>query len=83
MLVLFGALAAGLVLSLIPFVYPETIMNAPGAFLNHLLGQLLASAGVGGGLVAASDGVYGLTLAGVLLVYGLPLLVVTYLLRTR
>jgi hypothetical protein len=83
MLVMLGIVGLCAVISAIPFVYPDTIMNTPGTWLNHLLGTALGTLGLEYGLVAGRDDLYGLTLRGVLVVYGVPLLVLLYLLRTR
>jgi hypothetical protein len=58
-------------------------MNTPGAFLNHVVGGLLASAGIESGLVAGAGDVYALSLLGVLVVYGVPALLILYILRTH
>jgi hypothetical protein len=58
-------------------------MNTPGTWLNHLLGTALGTLGLEYGLVTGKDDLYALTLRGVLVVYGIPLLVLLYLLRTR
>jgi len=83
MLVLLGVMGLCFVISLIPFIYPETIMNTPGVWLNHLLGTILGSLGIEYGLVAATAGVYALSLRGVLVLFGIPILLVLYLMRTR
>jgi len=83
LLLLLVVLIAGFVASAIPFVYPGTIMNTLGAFLNLLLGELLGSFKIGlGTLVTPSSEGYTLTLQGVLLVY-LPAIVALLLLRRR
>ena len=83
MLVLLGVVGLCFVISLIPFIYPETIMNTPGAWLNHLLGTMLGSLGIEYGLVAGTAGVYALSLRGVLVLFGIPILLLLYLMRTR
>ncbi len=83
MLILLAVLSLCFLSSLIPFIYPETIMNAIGAFLNHVLGELLASLGIEGGLVAGTGGVYALSLQGVLAVYLPPILLILFILRGR
>ncbi|MGH7322227.1 MAG: hypothetical protein ACRELA_21760 [Candidatus Rokuibacteriota bacterium] len=83
MLVLLAVLGLCFISSLIPFIYPETIMNSLGAFLNHVLGEGLANLGVEGGWVAGRDGVYALSLQGVLAVYLPPILAILFILRGR
>jgi hypothetical protein len=83
MLVVLCVLVLGLVLALIPFAYPDTIMNTPGAWLNHLLGTMLGAAGIEYGLVAGTAGVYALSMRGVLVLFGIPIAVLLYLMRTR
>jgi hypothetical protein len=83
MLVMLGIVGLCGVISLIPFVYPDTIMNTPGTWLNHLLGTALGALGVEYGLVAGQGDLYALTLRGVLVVYGIPLLALLYFMRTR
>ena len=83
MLMLLGVVSLCLVISLIPFIYPETIMNMPGAWLNHLLGTILRSLEIEYGLVAGTAGMYALSLRGVLVLFGIPIVVLLYLMRTR
>ena len=83
MLVLLGVVGLGLIVSLIPFIYPDTIMNTPGAWLNHLLGTILRSLEIEYGLVAGTAGVYALSLRGVLVLFGIPIALLLYLMRTR
>jgi hypothetical protein len=83
MLLVLGIVSLCGVISLIPFIYPETIMNTPGVWLNHLLGTALGELGVEYGLVAGKEGMNALSLRGVLVIYGVPLLVLLYLMRTR
>ena len=85
MLILLAVLGLGFVVSLIPFIYPHTIMNTLGAFLNHVVGEMLhdAMGDAVSSLVAGSEGIYGLTLLGVFTLYGLPILVILFYLRGR
>jgi hypothetical protein len=85
MLILLAVLGLCFITSLIPFLYPYTVLNTLGAFLNHVLGQALWAA-LGetvAPLVSGSEGVYGLTLMGVFAVYGVPILVILFVLRGR
>ena len=84
-LILFFVVAFGFVVSLIPFIYPGSIMNTFGAFLNVLLGTVLVSTlGIGlGSLAAGSPGGYALTLQGVLAVYAPILVILLVALRSR
>jgi len=85
MFILLAVLGLCFIASLIPFLYPYTIMNTIGAFLNHVMGQALwgALGENAGPLVAGSGDVYGLTLMGVFAVYGVPILVILFVLRGR
>jgi len=83
MLVLLGVVGLCLIISLVPFIYPDTIMNTPGAWLNHLLGTILEALEIEYGLVAGTAGVYALSLRGVLVLFGIPIVLLLYLMRTR
>lgn len=85
MLILLAVLGLCFIASLIPFLYPYTIMNTLGAFLNHVAGEMLHGAlgDAASSLVAGSEGIYGLTLLGAFTIYGLPILVILFYLRGR
>jgi hypothetical protein len=83
--VLLVLLVIGFGISILPFVAPGTIYALFGLVPNRWLGGLVANTlGLGtGSLVAAGGGGPELTLAGVLVVYGLPFLVILFVLRGR
>jgi len=85
LLILFAVLTLGFITSLLPFMYPDTLMNVLGAHLNVVLGELVAGwvPSVRGTLVSATRGTHALTLPGVLTVYGAPLMLVLVALRNR
>jgi len=71
--------------SLLPFMYPNTLLNFLGVHLNSLLGGLLAGIlpATQGILVSVAEGSYGLTLAGVFALYGPALMLVLVGVRSR
>lgn len=81
----FLVLTLGLVTSLLPFIYPDTIMNALGAYLNVVVGEFLVTTlRLGkGSLVDVANGTYALNLGGVMAVYGAPLILILLVLRGR
>ncbi|HEV8308391.1 MAG TPA: hypothetical protein VGW35_12050 [Methylomirabilota bacterium] len=81
----FLVLTLGLVTSLLPFIYPDTIMNALGAYLNVVVGEFLVTTlRLGkGSLVDVANGTYALNLGGVMAVYGTPLILILLVLRGR
>ena len=85
MLTLFAVLTLGFVTSLLPFMYPDTLMNVLGAHLNVVLGELVARwvPSVRGTLVSVAKGTHALTLPGVFAVYGAPLMLILVALRNR
>lgn len=84
-IVLLPIVVVGFVTSLLPFMYPDTLMNFLGVHLNTVLGQTLAGLlpATRGILVSAADGAYGLTLPGVFALYGPALMLVLVGLRSR
>jgi hypothetical protein len=85
LVILFAVLTLGFVTSLVPFVYPDTVLNVLGVFLNGMLAQLLSEwvPAMHGTLVASNAGAPALTLMGVFAIYGVPLLLVLLGLRNR
>lgn len=85
LVILFAVLTLGFITSLIPFMYPDTILNVLGVSLNVLLGELVASwvPSVRGTLVSVVKGTHALTLPGVFAVYGAPLMLILVALRNR
>ncbi len=84
--IVFAVLTLGLITSLIPFMYPDTLLNVLGVTLNLALGEFMAGLvpSVQGTLVAAAhEGERALTLSGVLAVYGAPLMLILIALRNR
>jgi hypothetical protein len=72
LILLLVVLTIAFVASLLPVLYPETIVSLLGTPLNAFLGDILGSTlHVGNGtLVTRGQGEYTLTLEGVLAVYG-------------
>jgi hypothetical protein len=85
LVILFAVLTLGFVTSLIPFMYPDTVLNVLGVVLNGMLAQLVFDwiPSVRGVLVSANAEAPGLTLIGVLAIYGVPLMLVLIALRNR
>lgn len=85
LLILFAVLTLGFITSLLPFMYPDTIMNVLGAHLNVVLGELIATwvPSVRGTLVSVAKETHALTLPGVFAVYGAPLMLILVALRNR
>jgi hypothetical protein len=78
-------LVIGFITSLLPFMYPQSLLEIPGVHLNLVLGDLLAGIvpAASGILVEASDASYGLTLAGVFAIYGPVLMLLLAVVRGR
>jgi hypothetical protein len=85
LLIVLAVLTLGFITSLVPFMYPDTILNVLGVVLNGMLAQLIAEwvPSVNGIVVASSGGGPALTLIGVFAIYGLPLMLVLVALRNR
>jgi hypothetical protein len=85
LLIVFAVLTLGFVTSLIPFMYPDTVLNVLGVVLNGMLAELVFEwvPSVRGVLVSANPGAPALTLIGVFAIYGLPLMLVLVALRNR
>ena len=83
--ILLAVLTLGLITSLLPFMYPDTVLNVLGVVLNGMLAELLAGwvPSASGILVSITQGAPALTLIGVFAVYGLPLVLVLMALRNR
>ncbi len=85
LLILFAVLTLGFITSLIPFMYPDTLLNVLGIVLNGMLAELVAGwvPSVNGILISIAQGMPELTLMGVFTIYGLPLMLVLVALRNR
>ena len=85
LVILLAVLILGFVTSLLPFMYPNTVLNVLGVFLNAILANLVAEwlPNVNGILFSVVQGAPGLTLIGVFAIYGLPLMLVLVALRNR
>ena len=85
LVILLAVLTLGFVTSLLPFMYPNTVLNILGVFLNGILAQLVAEwlPNVNGILYSVVQGAPLLTLIGVFAIYGLPLMLVLVALRNR
>jgi hypothetical protein len=85
LLILLAVLTLGFITSLVPFMYPDTILNVLGVVLNGMLAQLISEWVPAGNrlLVWSTQGGPALTLVGVLAIYGLPLVLVLFALRNR
>jgi hypothetical protein len=75
----------GFITSLVPFMYPDTLLNFLGVHLNSFLGEALAGLlpATRSILVSAAAGGSGLTLPGVFALYGPALILVLVGLRSR
>jgi hypothetical protein len=85
LLILLAVLTLGFITSLLPFMYPDTILNVLGVVLNGVLAQLISEwvPAANGLLVSATQGGAALTLTGVFAIYGVPLMLVLVALRNR
>ncbi|MBI3456374.1 MAG: hypothetical protein HY002_11370 [Candidatus Rokubacteria bacterium] len=85
LILFFFVLVLGFITSLLPFIYPESVFNVLGASMNVLWGEFLVTTlNVGrGSLVDVADGTHVLNLAGVMAIYGTPLVFVLLVLRGR
>jgi hypothetical protein len=84
-ILLLPIVVVGFVASLLPFVYPDTLLNFLGVHVNSFLGEALAMLlpATRGILVAVAEGTYGLTLPGVFALYGPALMLVLVGVRSR
>ncbi len=84
-ILLLPIVVVGFVTSLLPFMYPDTLLNFLGVHLNSFLGDALAGflPATRGILVSAADGASGLTLPGVFVLYGPVLMLVLVGVRSR
>jgi hypothetical protein len=85
LLILLAVLTLGFVTSLVPFMYPDTILNVLGVVLNGTLAQLAAEwvPAANDVLVSSTREGPALTLNGVFAIYGIPLILVLFALRNR
>jgi len=85
LLILLAVLTLGFVTSLVPFMYPDTVLNVLGIVLNGMLAQLISEwVPAGNGLLVwSTQGGPALTLIGVFAIYGLPLVLVLFALRNK
>ncbi len=85
LLILLAVLTLGFLTSLVPFMYPDTILNVLGVVLNGMLAQLISEwvPAANGLMVSSTQGGPALTLTGVFAIYGLPLMLVLVALRNR